>query len=76
VTGPVRLRQPDERERQLLCAHQDRCIDVAVSGKWRGFSCTGCTAYKKMSDEQRRREVAGFLRACACALDPDRMPDW
>jgi hypothetical protein len=74
MTGPVRLRRADARHRQLLCAHQDACIDVAIANRWQGFSCTGCTAFEKMSDEQRRSEVEGFLRACASALDPDFLP--
>jgi len=30
------------KHRRVMCQHYDRCLDHAISRRWRGFSCDGC----------------------------------
>ncbi len=32
-------------ERQVLCAHYNSCLEVAVEKHWAGFTCSECEAF-------------------------------
>lgn len=38
------LKSPQRRmgDRNVLCVHYEECLDLAVSRKWRTFSCDRC----------------------------------
>lgn len=50
------------RVRNVLCVHYDHCLSVCVGLNWLGFACTGCTAYKRISDAQLLAEGEALAR--------------
>lgn len=42
-------RIPAEQDRKVMCTGYKRCLDVAVKGRWRGFSCRECGAFKPLA---------------------------
>ena len=41
-------RSPAEADRKVMCSGYKRCLDVAVKGRWPGFSCRECGAFKPL----------------------------
>jgi hypothetical protein len=35
-------------DRRVMCTGYKRCLDVAVKGRWHGFSCRDCGAYQPL----------------------------
>ena len=55
--------------RRLDCSMYNTCLDVAVSGDWAGFGCSGCKAYEAVVDPEQRMHDILALRAAAEAAE-------
>jgi hypothetical protein len=42
-----------ERHRRIDCAELGACLESAVIGRWPGFHCGDCAAYRQLTPEER-----------------------
>jgi len=59
----VRLRMNSDYSETIKntdCSFYNACLDQAISGKWRGFSCSSCTAYSRPDSFQRQQDLLGL----------------
>jgi len=49
-----------DRIKKTDCAFYNACLDQAISGKWEGFACTSCEAYKELDSFQKAQDHLGL----------------
>lgn len=67
VTGPTEIggvlrEEQVDLHRNLLCPRYDKCLEVAVTDRWNGFSCTPCTEFRNRPKVVESAETASNVR--------------
>ena len=62
-----RIVDPDDVDqiRRLDCRSYDRCLDLAVEEKWRGFHCRECRGYEAPTPDEQKSDMIAALTLLA-----------
>jgi hypothetical protein len=68
--NPIEVRQTpqtNQMQRNVMCQHYNKCLDMAVEMEWKGFVCSECQDYKLEAEDDPIHWQAQEWRA-ACLL--------
>ena len=61
----IQVHDPDRVERKFLCVRYNHCLTIASNADWDGFHCNRCTAFRSMTELEKRADLEGIARLIA-----------
>jgi len=54
--NPIQVRQEqqtNQMQRNVMCQHYNKCLDMAIEMDWKGFACSECQDYELEAGEDQ-----------------------